>query len=65
MAREIIHKKLNTGTLVQIKRTGEIGIIVRAKVKWHLSKSPYSYSVYVRGKKVRECREELIILGET
>ena len=65
MAREIIHKKLKVGTLVQIINTGEFGIIIHSlfNLGSHVE-DPYCYGVLVKGKKVRAYQGGFTIIGE-
>ncbi len=65
MAREIIHKKVPDGTLVQINNTGDVGIIVRCLFDWgSYIDDPYLYSVLVKGKKVKAYKGGFTIIGE-
>lgn len=68
MAREIIHKKLKAGTLVQLKKDDTIGIVTAhswSRRAFEYMQDPHCYVVFVRGKEVREYREGLTVIGET
>jgi len=69
MPRETIHKRLEPGTLVQLSRTQEYGIVVRVKINWDVfgdgkTNSPFSYSVLVKGEEVSESEGGLTIIGD-
>tara|TARA_Y100000287_G_C14214411_1_gene352689 strand:+ start:992 stop:1204 length:213 start_codon:yes stop_codon:yes gene_type:complete len=69
MARETIYKRLNTGTLVQLNRTLEYGIVVRVKINWNayvgeITHDPFCYGVLVRGEEVSAYGGGLTVIGE-
>ena len=65
MARETTHKRLKPGTLVQLNRTQEYGIVLRAKINWGpLINDPFCYDVLVKGREVSAYGEGITVIGE-
>jgi len=66
MARELVHKRLKPGTLVQLNRTQEYGIVIRTKVYWGPTiDDPWCYTVLVRGEEVSAYGGGLTVIGDS
>lgn len=62
---EIVQEKIPNGTLVIIKRSGEIGIVISVYAYWGSNiTNPYCYSVLVNDVQVKAYGEGLTIVGE-
>ena len=65
MARELVHKRLKPGTLVQLNRTQEYGIVIRVKINWGAQlDDPFCYGVLVRGEEVSAYGGGLTVIGD-
>lgn len=69
MPRETTHKRLEPGTLVQLNRTQEYGIVVRVKINWNvfvgeITNDPFCYGVLVKGEEVSAFGGGLTIIGD-
>jgi len=65
MGRELVHKRLKLGTLVQLNRTHEYGIVVRVKINWDSKlDSPFCYGVLVRDEEVSANGGDLTVIGD-
>jgi hypothetical protein len=68
MGKEIVHKKVIEGTLVQL-RSGSIGIVTKSKIEFCRERAyevhdPWVYEVLVSGEKLELVRESFEILKE-
>ena len=66
MARELVHKRLDPGTLVLVNRLNEYGIVIQVKVYWGpTAEDPWCYTVLVRGEEVSAYGGGLTIIGDS
>ena len=66
MARELVHKRLKPGTLVQLNRTQEYGIVIRVKINWGpQNDDPFCYGVLVKGEEVSAYGGGLTVIGDS
>lgn len=64
MSHETVNKQLKVGSLVRVKRMGELGVVIGEWCRWTNSPSDICYVVFVKGKKVKAYEEGLVIIGD-
>lgn len=64
MSHETVNKQLKVGSLVRVKRMGELGIVIDEWCRWTNNASDICYVVFVKDKKVKAYEEGLIVVGD-
>ncbi len=64
MSHETVNKQLKVGSLVRLKRTGEVGMVTQEWCRWSNADTDICYVVFVKGKNVKAYEEGLVVVGD-